>query len=335
MTTSPVVMFSTRFLDDQTRHFLEQHAELRQLDPALYPNESTMSATELAAALHGVSGWILGHPIVDRAVLECIPSVKVIARRGVGYEKVDAQAAGELGKVVTIARGGNEDTVADHTIALMLGVGRRLRESHNEMIANRWSILLGTDLFGKTVGLFGDGWIARKVIQRLKGFDVRTLVHTRRPDADYAAKHDIEYVSFERLLEESDYLSLHAPLNNETRGLIGRDTLKRMQPTSILINTARAQLIDEAALLSALEENTIAGAGLDVLCGETDLSQRPLAAKLLALPNVLVTPHAAASTHEALARTNMVAARSVIDVLEGRMPPRQCIVVDGRTKGKS
>src|SRR3546814_8755209 len=207
-----------------------------------------------------------------------------MARRGIGHEKVDLEAATALGKVVTIARGGNEETVADHTVALMLAVGRRLRESQNAMTAGDWSILLGTDLCGKTVGLIGLGLIARKVVRRLTGFGVRLLVTTRTRDEAFAAANGIRFVDRDTLLRESDYVSLHAPLTEDTAAMIDERALSLMKPQAILINTSRAGLVDERALLAALKERRLSGAGLDVLSGQADLSRRPIPEGFRALP---------------------------------------------------
>jgi D-3-phosphoglycerate dehydrogenase len=295
-------------------------------------SDADLPSARLAELLDGKDGWIVGHVRIDHALLALIPSVQVIARRGVGYEKVDLEAAAEFGKVVTVARGGNEETVADHAIGLMLAVGRQIRFSHEAMRNGDWSIRLGTDLYRKTVGLIGLGQIARGVVRRLKGFDNRILVCTPRPDAAYAKAYGITYVDRETLLRESDYISLHAPLTPQTRTMIDEQALGLMKKGAILINTARSALVDEAALVTALRSGKLLGAGLDVLNGETDPAARPLADALLAHPGVVVTPHTGASTLEGLARTNLVAARTVMDVLDGRDPPAECIVADGRRK---
>lgn len=325
----PKVLFSQRFPDDgMISFFKEKGVDLVVADLPPGTSDADLPHGQLAAMLNGVDGWIVGHVRIDRALLERIPSVRVIARRGVGYDKIDIASAKSLGKVVTIGRGGNEDAVADHTLGLMLSLGRRIAEQRDAMRAGRWAILTGTDLYGKTVGLVGFGAIARKVARRLTGFDAHILVHTRTAAA--GAPSDVAFVDLPTLLSHSDYVSLHVPATAATTGMIDAAALARMKPGAFLVNTARAALIDERALLAALRSGTIAGAGLDVLAAETDPLQRAVADDLLALPNVVVTPHAAASTNEALARTNLIAARAIVDVLEGRDPPADCIVADGR-----
>jgi D-3-phosphoglycerate dehydrogenase len=333
--TGHTVFFSQRFADDRMTAFLkERNINLVLADLPAGKSDADLDPKDIVAQLRGVDGWIVGHVRIDRTLLEKIPSVKVIARRGVGYEKIDLDAATQFGKVVTIGRGGNEDTVADHTLGLMLSIGRRIAESHDAMRAGRWSILSGTDLFQKTVGLVGFGPIAQKVAQRLKGFEARILVSTRTPNATLAQSHGVEFVELPELLTQSDYVSLHAPATSATRRMIDAAALGRMKRSAYLINTGRASLVDEHALVEVLKGGLLAGAGLDVLSAESDPSQRQLADALLAMPNVVVTPHAAASTNEALARTNMIAARTIVEVLEGRDPDAQCVVADGRASRK-
>jgi D-3-phosphoglycerate dehydrogenase len=328
---SPRVVVTQRFFDEATISYLEQ-AGCTVVQADLPPGraDGDLSHAELAAALDGAAGWIVGHARVTRELMASLPDLKIVSRRGVGYERVDLDAARELGKVVCIAAGGNDASVADHTIALMLAVGHRFRETQNNMIGGDWSILMGSDLYQKTVGIVGLGRIGRSLVQRLSGFEARVLVVETNRNADYAATAGIEYVEFDTLLAESDYVSLHAPLTPDTRFLMNADTIARMKPGAILINAARGGLVDDRALLDALRSGHLAGAGLDTFVSESDPAFKAVSQALLELPNVIATPHAAASTREGLDRTNMVAARCVVAVLEGGDPPSACVVADGR-----
>jgi D-3-phosphoglycerate dehydrogenase len=327
------VLFSQRFADGEMIAFFREHdVDLVIADIPSGKADSDLTPDDLASRLDGIDGWIVGHVRIDRSLLERIPSVKVIARRGVGYDKIDIAAAAELGKVVTISRGGNEEAVADHTIGLMLDVGRRISESHAAMKTGRWEILTGTDLFRKTIGLVGFGPIARNVARRLLGFEAHVLVSTPRHDSGIAEALKIEYTDLDRLLAESDYVSLHAPANSATHGMFDAAAFAKMKRNAFLINTARASLVEEAALMEALKAGTIAGAALDVLAGENDPVARRISDGLLSMPNVVVTPHSAASTREALSRTNIIAARAVVEILTGGYPPQTCIVADGRRR---
>lgn len=325
------VVVTQRFFDDRALAFLRAHGcEVDLAPPPPGVGEGDLDMDTLCRVLSGAAAWIVGHARVTRGLLEALPHLLVIARRGVGYERVDVQAARDLGRVVTIAAGGNDAAVADHAIGLMIAVARRFRESQQAMLNGDWSILNGHDLCERTVGLVGLGRIGKSVVRRLSGFDARILVHTRTPDPAYAAQTGVEFVDLPELLRRSDYVSLHAPLTPGTRFLIDGPTLATMKKGAFLINTARGGLVDDAALLDALRSGHLGGAGLDVFVSESDPGYRPISDALLALPNVVATPHAAASSHEGLALTNLVAARSVVAILDGRQPPAGCIVADGR-----
>lgn len=324
------VVVTQRFFDAEAIAYLESHrCEVSLAELPAGKADRSLEHGELEQMLEGADGWIVGHARVTRALLEALPRLKVISRRGVGYERVDLAAARDLGKVVCIAAGGNDASVADHAMALMLAVGHRFRETQSRMIAGDFSILMGRDLCEMTVGIVGMGRIGRSLARRLSGFDGRILaaVNGALPEGTPAG---VEPVGLDVLVRESDYISIHAPLTTETRFLFDADRIAQMKPTAFLINTARGGLVDDAALLSALKTGTIAGAGLDVYLSEDDPSYEQVTKELISLPNVIATPHAAASTHEGLARTNMVAARSVVAVLDGRDPAPECTVADGR-----
>lgn len=333
MTSSRRVVVTQRFFDDATIVYLEaQGCEVAVADLPPGKGDGDFTQAELEALLAGAAGWIVGHARVTRDLMAALPALKVVSRRGVGYERVDLEAARDLGKVVAIAAGGNDASVADHAIALMLAVGRRFRESQANMLAGNWSILMGSDLYRKTVGVVGVGRIGRSVVQRLRGFEAKVLVASSRRDEAWADANDVTYVDMPTLLARSDVVTLHAPLTPETRLLIDAEALAAMKPGAILINTARGGLVDDAALLEALKSGRLGGAGLDTFMSESDPALKPVTDALLALPNVVGTPHAAASSREGLDRTNMVAARSVVAVLDGDDPPPECVVADGRTR---
>lgn len=289
--------------------------------------EAATIEAEFAALLRGCAGWIIGpQAFVTRALVESAPRCLAFARRGVGFERLDVGAIAELGRVAMIAAGGNEESVADHAVGLMLAVARRVREQHLAMLAGDWSIKVGGDLYRKTVGVVGFGRAGRAVARRLRGFDARVLVATPRP----VAAEGVEFVDMPTLLRESDFVTLHAPLTDATRHMVDAAALAAMKPSAILINTGRGGLVDDTALLAALRAGGLAGAGLDTYEGEADAALKRVALDLLASPNVIGTPHSAASTREGLARVNMIAARCVVAVLDGGSPPEGCVVRDGR-----
>jgi len=330
------VVVTQRFFDPQTIAFLQQHGcEVSIADLPPGRADGDLSQAELEDLMAGAAGWIVGHARVTRSLLAALPNLRVISRRGVGYERVDIDAVRDLGRVACIAAGGNDASVADHTIAMMLALGRRFRESQANMLAGNWSILMGSDLYQKTVGIIGLGRIGRSLVQRLRGFEARILVLDHAHDPEYAAANAITPVTLAELLGQSDYVTVHAPLTPQTRFMIDADALALMKPTAFLINAARGGLVDDRALLDALRAGTIAGAGLDTFVSESDPEYRAVSDALLALPNVVATPHAAASSREGLDRTNRVAAMCVVDVLEGRTPPAACVIADGRAPAGS
>ncbi len=333
MTRTPRrVVVSARSFDETAASYLrESGCEVDHIPLPPGSNDGSLDTEALAERLDGAEGWIVGHAHVTSALLARLPHLKIIARAGVGYERVDLEAARKAGMVVTIAAGGNDSSVADHTIGLMLAVLRRLRESRINMENGNWTILTSADLHLKTVGIIGLGRVGQSVIRRLKGFDAHVLVNSRSPDPEYAAVNGLSFVDLETLLRESDIVSIHAPLTPATRFLLDAEAFSRMKKTAILINVGRGGLVDDRSLLDALVEKRIAGAGLDVFVSESDPAFKPVTEKLLALANVVATPHSAASSAEGLARTNLLAARAVMTVLEGGQPPAGQVVADGRT----
>ncbi|WP_333585501.1 phosphoglycerate dehydrogenase [Phenylobacterium sp.] len=325
------VVVTQRFFDAAAIAYLES-AGCEVVLADLPPGEADggLDHDTLAALLKGAQGWIVGHARVTRFLLTALPHLAVVARRGVGYERVDLQAAADLGRVVTIAAGGNDASVADQAIGMMIALGRRFREAQAQMNAGAWSILMGSDLYRKTVGVVGLGRIGRSVVQRLSGFEAEVLVATSRPDPEYAARTGVRIVDLETLLAQSAYVTLHAPLTPATRHMIDAAAMARMAPGAFLINTARGGLVCDRDLLAALEAGRLGGAGLDVFESESDPALQPVTDALIARPDVIAAPHAGASTREGLARTNMIAARCVVAVLEGQDPPAGCVVADGR-----
>jgi D-3-phosphoglycerate dehydrogenase len=259
--------------------------------------------------------------------------LQVIARRGVGYEQIDVPAAAALGRVVTIAAGGNGPSVADHAVGMMLAVAKQLVLLTEQMRQGDWTYRTGVELHEKTVGIIGLGRVGKLVAKRLRGFDVSVLATDIMQDQDFAAAHGVRFTDLGTLLRQSDFVSVHAPLTDATRNLIGAEALAAMKPGAILINTARGGIVDEAALADALRSGHLGGAGLDVFWAEKDAEHNDAALALVRLLNVVASPHTAAATIEGLARTNRIAAETVVAVLQGGSPPADCVVADGRNKG--
>ena len=241
--------------------------------------------------------------------------LKIIARWGVGYDSIDLPTATRQGMVVTYTPGLLDDAVADYTFALLLALARRVHEGHLGMRGNRWEPAWGTDVAGKTLGIVGCGRIGLAVARRASGFNLRLLAYSPRPKPE-AASLGIQSVSLDELLAESDFISLHAALTPQSRGMIGQAQFQQIKPGALLINTARGALIDEPALAHALVEGRLAGAALDVFATEPLPADSPLRSA----PNVLLSPHQASFARQTGERASLMAAQAIIDLMQGRVP---------------
>ena len=259
---------------------------------------------------------------VDDELLEVAgPQLRVVANYAVGYDNIDVAACLRNGVVATNTPGVLTGATADMAFALLLAVARRLREGDELVRSGNWTgwqplQLLGAQVSGATLGIVGLGRIGRAVARRARGFDMTVLYHNRNRDGDAESDLGVRYVSLDELLELSDFVSLHAPLTKETRHMLAAAELRRMKPSAVLINTARGAVVDEAALVEALRDGTIAGAGLDVF--EEEPAVHP---GLAPLPNVVLAPHLGSATLETRTEMALLCSRAVLDVLAGRQPP--------------
>ncbi len=273
-------------------------------------------SAELVKLLPDMDGYIAGVDVIDRAALQAADKLKVIARYGAGVDNVDLQAAQEKGIVVTNTPGANSVSVAELTIAFMLSLARPLVDAVAATRQGSWPRLMGLSLEGKTIGLIGLGSIGKHVVRRLVGFDCRILAHDPWADRGFAAEHRVELVELDALLREADFVSLHVPLTAETRGLVDESFLAKIKPGACLINTARGELIDEAALLQALHSGHLRGAALDVFAKEPPGADHPF----MAMPQVIVTPHMGAHTDGAVRNMGWTAYEECLRVLRGEAP---------------
>ena len=257
------------------------------------------------------------------SVLRQVPSLKVIAVRGVGYDSIDIGAATERGLPVLIAPGFTE-SVADYVFGLLLAVARQVAQADRLVRAGRWEVLVSTNIHQKTLGIIGLGRIGKAVTRRARGFDMPILATDVFRDDTFAQQYGVTYLPLNELLQRADIVSINAPLAHDTRHLIDAPALRLMKPTAFLINTARGDLVDEAALATALREGRLAGAGLDVFHDE------PIRQNLFhGLDNVVLSPHLAAYAREGLRDTGLLAARGVVAVLEGQRPDLSMVVNPG------
>jgi phosphoglycerate dehydrogenase-like enzyme len=242
---------------------------------------------------------------VDEELLRAAPRLRLVQHQGVGYDNIDVDACRRAAIPVALTPEGTTIGVAEHTVLLILALFRHLLTVDAAVRRGEWPVWSmrsrSVELAGKTVGLIGFGRIGREVARRARSFDTTIVYHDAvRAPAAVEAELGAAYVSRDDLLRQADVVSLHAPLTTETRGLIGERELRLMRPDAVLINTARGALVDEPALVRALAEGWIAGAGLDVLGQEPPGADNPL----LTCPNVILTPHVAAGTRDAY-RTKM------------------------------
>ena len=275
-----------------------------------------LSSAQLAALLPGVDGYIAGVDTIDAAALAAADRLRVIARYGVGVDNVDLAAAAARGIVVTNTPGANARAVAELTVALLLLLARPVLRAAAETRHGGWPRLPGLSLAGKTVGLVGFGAIGQQVARLLSGFECRLLAYDPLLSPATAGALGVQAVSLDALLAASDFVSLHAPALPETRGLVDAAFLGRMKPGAALVNTARGELVDEAALLAALAGGRLRGAALDALAQEPPPADHPL----LALPNVLITPHMGAHTDGATTAMGRLALADCLAVLRGETP---------------
>jgi glyoxylate reductase len=258
---------------------------------------------------------------VDDELLDAAPRLRIVANVAVGYDNVDLAACTRRKIAVTNTPGVLDETTADLAWALLMTVARRIVEADTMARSGQWhgwnfDQMCGADVWGKTLGIIGLGRIGRAVARRARGFGMRVIYFNRnRVAAEVESELRAEYLPFEQVLAQADFLSLHVPLTAETRGLIGSAQLAQMKPSAFLINTTRGPVVQEAALAEALAAKTIAGAGLDVF------EREPLIPDGLRLPNVVMTPHIGSGTIETRSKMATMAANNVVAFFEGRRPP--------------
>jgi D-3-phosphoglycerate dehydrogenase len=285
------------------------------------PTGKPLSAAELTGMIGDVDGYIAGLDEITAGVIEAAGKLKVIARYGVGVNNVDLQAAKRHGVVVTNTPGANASAVAELTVSLMLALIRSLLPVAAATRQGSWPRNKGVSLENKVVGLIGFGNIGREVARKLAGFDCKLLAFDVAPDAAAAERLGVTITSMEEVIAGADILSLHCSLVPETRKLIDARRIGLMKDGAYLVNTARGELVDEAALLGALESGRLAGAALDVFSPEPPDPANPL----LQHPRVIATPHTGSHTDSAANNMGWGALRNCLAVLRGEEPPDRVV----------
>lgn len=294
----------------KARDLLESYSR----DIVFNPYGRPLNAEEIAPLLEGVDGYIAGLDYITADVLEKAPDcLKAISRYGAGYDRVDISAAEKRGIIVTNTPGVNSESVADLAFGLMLSAARKIPVLDRKVKSGEWPRTTGVEIYGKTIGILGLGAIGKGIARRARGFSMNILAYDPFLDRAFAETNGIRECTADELLRESDIISLHLPLNENTREIINREAIAKMKQGTIIINTARGGLIDEAAAYEALKDGRLGGLGLDAFENEP-----PGSSPLFELENVVVTPHAGAHTVEAVENMGILAVQNLIDVLSGK-----------------
>jgi D-3-phosphoglycerate dehydrogenase / 2-oxoglutarate reductase len=280
------------------------------------PHGRTFSEDELVAALPDVAATIAGTEPYTERVLAAAPRLKVVARSGVGYDAIDLAAATRHGVAIAMGFGTNHNAVADFAFSLMAALASKLLPYHALLAEGRWQRSSHMPLWRATTGIIGLGRIGQALAHRCRGFEMRVLAYDVLPDAGFARQHGVELVDLATLFAEADFVSVHAPHTAETDKIVSRERIALMKPTAFLVNTARGGLVDEAALAEALREGRIAGAGLDVF----EVEPLPAGSPLRDLANVVMTPHCAGSSIDAIEAMADRCVDNVLALMEGRDP---------------
>ncbi len=306
----------------------------------VYPGEpGPLPAPLMRHLVEGVHAAIIGLDHFDASVAEAARLLRIVARFGAGLDRVDVRACTERGIAVTCTPDANTLAVAEHTLALVLAVARHVVEHDIAVRAGRWQAREGIELCGRTLGVVGLGRIGTEVARRGVALGMRVVYHDveRKPQAEHEL--GVQYRELDDLLRESDVITLHAPYHPGSPPLLGRREISLLRPGTILVNTARGELVDEDALVRALYEGRLGGAALDVFQQEPLPPDHPL----VRAPRVVLSPHAAARTQEAVARMAREAVASILEFFAGRRPrhvvnpavfAREVAEAQGETSGR-
>jgi D-3-phosphoglycerate dehydrogenase len=278
----------------------------------IFTDKSHLRGDELAALIKGYDALIVGIDEVDKQVIEASDRLKVICMHGTGIDHIDVNEASKKGIYVANAPGGNTNAVAELAVGLMFSAARHISHADRSIRPMHWHRPSGIEISGKTLGLVGCGNIGKRVIELLSGFNMHYLVFDKEKDDEFARKNNVRYVSLDELLIESDIVSIHLPLNEQTKGMIAEREIDLMKPHAILINTARGAIIKESDLAAALQEKKILGAALDAFEHEPLEEESPLRY----LDNIIFTPHMGATTNESVSNVDLINAKTIVGVLK-------------------
>jgi D-3-phosphoglycerate dehydrogenase len=275
-----------------------------------------LTEPELVAIIGGIDGMIAGLDDITQAVIDAADCLRIIARYGVGLDRVDLEAARMKGIIVTNTPGANATSVAELTVGLMIALARQITDANQRTKLGEWPRLKGVTLKGSTVGLLGLGAIGRRVAQMLSGFECQILGYDPAVSPAHASGFGVQWAEREQVIRSADFLSLHMPLVPATEKLLNRETIGMMKDRAYLINTARSELVDEDALAEALRAGKIAGAALDTFAHEPPGADY----HLLQFRQVIATPHSGAHTDDATNSMGRIALTACLAALRGEEP---------------
>jgi D-3-phosphoglycerate dehydrogenase / 2-oxoglutarate reductase len=298
------------YVSEPVEYLKSHHCEVE-----LSPPGKAWSEEELIEKAKGVDAIVVGFEKMSEPVIKGSRKLKIITKHGAGVDNIDMKAASAKGVVVTSAPGANSDAVADLTLGLFLSLARKIPLADRSVKEGRWPRMVGDQINEKILGIIGLGQVGKKVAKRALGFDMKVITYDVIKDEAFARQYGITYLALDEILAQSDFISIHVPLIPPTRNLIGEREFGLMKKGAYLVSISRGGIVNEEALYIALKDGKIKGAALDVFFQEP-----PKGSPLATLDNVILSPHMAGYTYEALRDTGMICVRSIVDVFEGRKP---------------
>ncbi|MDA9718081.1 phosphoglycerate dehydrogenase [Planctomycetaceae bacterium] len=312
-----ILVTTTSFQDTPGQH----HELLAETGWELVKARGPLSETDTLALVGDIDGYICGDDAITKTVLQrACPRLKVLSKYGIGVDKIDVEAATEMGVPLLFTPGVNHTTVAEHTFLLLLALEKHLLFHANSTRQGGWERQTGREILGKTIGIVGMGRIGKEVAIRARAFGMHPIGYDVYWDDEFATKHGVDRCEdIQDLFSRVDYLSLHTNLTPETRELVRAETIKFLKPDAIILNCARGEIIHTADVAEALQSGALRGYGTDVLDEEPPSKEHPLTS----LPNCLVTPHIGSRTLESVQRQAVAAVTNLLNAMRGEAPLAQ------------
>lgn len=302
------------------------HDLLESTDVDIIRERGPLSEEQMLGLVGDIDAILCGDDVITRKVLDkAAPRLKLLSKYGIGVDKIDVDAASEMGIPLSFCPGVNHTTVAEHTFALLLGLNRRLVDEVNHTRSGEWKRLTGHEIMGKTIGVVGLGRIGKEVAIRAKAFGMDVIGYDVWWDTEFTEQYGVKRADdMDALFAESDVISLHTNLTEETRELICEKSIARMKAGVMILNCSRGEVVKTEDLIAALESGKVGGYGADVL----DIEPPPADHPLLKAPNCMITPHIGSRTYESVQRQAMMAATNLLNMLNGEQPLAQVNKVD-------